>query len=113
MNFKSLFQSKPPEVVVEAIYLAGRYLSRSLTWESFVRQLHAEHSTDTRLQAVALVEEISKSIEKESGKPIELLTENEKVEYVSDLDSFLWSTMTSKQDVHDIEEALEALRSTQ
>jgi hypothetical protein len=65
-------------VLVEVIYLAGRYLSHGLTWDVFRRQLQSDVKTQHRRQSIDVVRALIGDIEKAEGTKILSLSKDKR-----------------------------------
>jgi len=111
MNVDRILDSQPQDIVVETVYLAGRLLSRPLTWELFLRQLQSDVQTATRPHSLKLVREIVDCIEREQGKSLSDISPERKLEYVGQLDAKLWQSVgIEEEDGIGVDALLESLR---
>jgi hypothetical protein len=111
MSVERILDSQPQDVLVETVYLAGRLLSRPLTWELFLRQLESDIKTETRPRSLKLVRQIVDSIEREQGKSLSEISSERKLQYVSELDALLWKSVgIEEEDGIEIDALLESLR---
>src|SRR3712207_1587117 len=70
MDLRNHLEGLSRPVLVEVVYLAGRYLTHGLTKESFLRQLDSDVRTKHRDQSVGVVLDLIALIEKAEGSPI-------------------------------------------
>ena len=97
-------------VVIESVYLAGRYLKHALTPDVFQRQLQADVQTEHRDQSVAVVLAIVRDIENAEGTRIQSVTMERRDAYLKQLDAALWRKIGEPSNDAEVEEDLAALR---
>ena len=111
MDFAIYLNGLPRPVLVEVVYLAGRYLTHGLTKDIFLRQLESDVKTHHREQSTGVVLEIMSAIEKAEGDEIRMLPMAKRFGYASKLDDVLWNEIEPRTDDAKADEALTALRS--
>jgi hypothetical protein len=97
-------------VLVEVVYLAGRYLSHALTWDAFQRQLRSDVKTQHRRQSVDIVRGLIGDIETAEGTKIRSLSGDRRFAYISSLDELLRQKIAPSPDNGEVEAALTDLR---
>lgn len=97
-------------VVIESVYLAGRYLSHALTPDVFQRQLQADVQTEHRDQSIAVVLAIIRDIENAEGTAIQSVPMERRAAYLKELDAVLWRRIGVLSDDAAVEDDLAALR---
>lgn len=110
MEFQKHLTNLSRPVMVEAVYLAGRYLTHALTRESFLRQLQADVKSKFHDESVRVVITLVDEIERSLKKPVNELPFAERVSLAAELDDVLWGNIDQQTDDKKIQDALAALR---
>src|ERR1700751_3588309 len=110
VNFDHCLKDLSRPVLIETIYLAGRFLSHQLTWNGFQRQLQADVKTPHRDQSVGAVLDLVREIERTEGIDIASLPTGRRTAYLTELDKPLWGKVTVPINGAEIENELTALR---
>lgn len=110
MDFRKRLKELSRPVMVESVYLAGRYLIHGLTRDLFLQQLEADVKTKYRDQSVDVVLGIIDSIEASTGAPVGELSMGRRFELATGLDDVLWEDIEQKADDNRVEDTLAALR---
>src|SRR4051794_18784024 len=98
VNFDHCLKDLSRPVLIETIYLAGRFLTHQLTWDRFQRQLQADVKTPHRDQSVGAVLDLVREIEREEGTTVASLPIGRRTAYLTELDSLLWRRVTVPPD---------------
>jgi len=97
-------------LLVEVVYLAGRYLRHGLTWDAFQRQLEADVQIPNRQRAVAIVRAVINDIETAEQTEIGSLSLEKRQTYLSSLNALLMEKTRASAVSDDVEDALAELR---
>jgi hypothetical protein len=97
-------------VLVEVVYLAGRYLSHGLTWDVFRRQLQSDVKTQHRQRSADIVRALIGDIETAEGTEIRSLSGDKRLAYLSALDDLLRQKIDVSANHDEVEAVLTDLR---
>jgi hypothetical protein len=110
MNFANRLNGLSRPIVIEAVYLTGRYLRHALTWDAFQRQLQADVQTENRDQSVAVVHAIPRDIEAAEGTGMQSIPMECRAAYLKELNAALWRKIELPANEAAVEDDLVALR---
>ncbi len=110
MDVGTHLASLPKPVLVDTVYLAGRFLTHRLTWDGFKRQLKADVTTPYGARPLKVVASIVQDIEGAEGRGIEAIPMETRAAYVSKLDDLLLRQTTWPADAHEVDALLDTLR---
>ena len=96
MDSRKRLEGLSRPVLVEVVYLAGRYLTHGLTQDVFLRQLESDVKTKHREQSVGVVLDVIAAIESAEGAPIRDLPMGKRFALAAELDDVLWSASRGK-----------------
>jgi hypothetical protein len=97
MNFEKRLEGLPRPLLVEAVYLAGRYLTHGLTEDVFLRQLQSDVKTAYSDRSVKLVLELMSEIQTSEGVDIQKMPMSKRFALASELNDALWADLALQQ----------------
>jgi hypothetical protein len=111
MDLHNRLKGLSRDVLVEAVYLARRYIRHGHTWDTFLRQLQADSKPRERTKAVGIVRAIVADIETAEETDISALSPDRQRFHLSLLHTMLTERIPPSADIEAVDADLAELRS--